>query len=68
MNTKKYVIVDLGASNGRVLLGSYDGKKMYIETLIRFENSPVLAAGVSRWDILYLFEGIKKGINLAIKK
>jgi rhamnulokinase len=66
MKARSYIIADLGASNGRVLLGAFDGKKAYVEPVHRFANFPVRAGGVSYWDCLYLFENIKKGINCCL--
>jgi RNA polymerase sigma-70 factor (ECF subfamily) len=42
---KEYVAVDLGASNGRAILGRFDGRKLFLEELNRFENktSPEIA-------------------------
>ncbi len=68
MKTKKYIIADLGASNGRMFLGSFEGKKIKLDSILRFENFPINAAGVSCWDILYLFENIKNGINAALSR
>ena len=64
--SKKYIIADLGASNGRILLGSFEGQKIKLESLWRFENYPVLVSGISYWDFLYLYENIKRGLNLAM--
>lgn len=66
--SKKYIITDFGASNGRVSLGSYYGNKFEIETLHRFENSQVQLNGRYFWDILKLFSELKKGISAAFNK
>jgi len=66
--SKKYIITDFGASNGRVGIGTYYGNKFEIETLHRFENSQVLLNGRYFWDILKLFSELKKGISAAFNK
>ena len=42
METKKVLAVDLGASSGRVMLGTFDGDKITVEELHRFSNDPVI--------------------------
>ena len=42
MEIKKVLAVDLGASSGRVMLGSFDGEKISVEELHRFSNDPVI--------------------------
>jgi len=66
--SKKYIITDFGASNGRVCIGTYYGNKFEIETLHRFENSQVLLNGRYFWDILKLFSELKNGISAAFNK
>jgi rhamnulokinase len=55
--------VDLGASSGRVMGGSFDGKKLEISELHRFENEPVQLPQSLHWDILSLYRDIKTGIR-----
>ena len=38
---KKVWAFDIGASNGRLMLNSFDGNKMYMEEMYRFANHPV---------------------------
>lgn len=64
----KYLIFDVGASNGRVILMEFDGSKFVMEEIYRFNNRPVYAAGTLYWDILRLFSEIKTGIQLAVRK
>lgn len=59
---KKLLAFDFGASSGRAILASYDGKKIDLEEMHRFSNDPVSACGTLRWDILRLFFEIKNGI------
>ena len=48
--------VDLGAQSGRVAVGEFDGERLTVEDVHRFENRPIEDAGVLRWDTGRLFE------------
>jgi len=65
---KKYLALDFGASNGRIAVGKYDGNKLQLDILHRFDNSPIKVAGTTYWDILYLFSNALKGIKIAVNK
>ena len=56
-----YLAFDLGASNGRAILGQFDGEKVVMKELHRFENNYVEMNGVFYWDLPYLYDNIKKG-------
>lgn len=62
MSEKKVLAVDLGASSGRVMLGTFDGQRITIEELHRFSNDPVFLNGTMYWDFLRLFHEIKQGM------
>jgi rhamnulokinase len=68
MNAKKYIAVDLGASSGRVILGSVDNDKIILDEIYRFENGPIEQDGALRWDFAKLFGEISTGIAKAIKQ
>ncbi len=55
--------VDLGASGGRVVVGRFDGDKLSIEEMHRFENIPVQVFDTIYWDILRIFNDIKIGLR-----
>jgi len=65
---KKYIIVDFGASNGRVSIGHFYGNEFELETIYRFGNKQVFAAGRYYWDILKLFDELKTGLMFAYRK
>ena len=58
---------DLGASNGRAILGRFDGKKVEMQELHRFENNYIEMNGVYYWDLPYLYNQLKLGL-LAFKQ
>lgn len=55
--------VDIGASNGRVILGSYDGGEIETEVLHRFKNGAEMKNGHLCWDVERLFSEIKIGMK-----
>ncbi|MHA0856754.1 rhamnulokinase [Paenibacillus sp. CMAA1364] len=67
-NISKVLAIDLGASSGRVILGTYDGNKIITEEIHRFANTPIQVGGRLHWNVLQLFHEVKQGIKLAIQK
>lgn len=65
MAEKTYLAVDLGASGGRVLSGTFDGERLRLAELHRFENHAVEAAGGLYWDVLELWSQVRDGLRLA---
>jgi rhamnulokinase/L-fuculokinase len=55
--------IDLGASSGRGIVGSFDGEKFALAENHRFTNDPTMAAGQFTWDILRIFHEIKQSIR-----
>lgn len=66
--SKKVLACDLGASSGRAILGSFDGKKLDLEVLHKFNNGGTYLNDDFHWDTLKQFNEIKKGIKKAVKK
>lgn len=60
----KYIAVDLGASNGRVIVGDLSG----IEVMNRFVTRNEQMLGEVYWDIPYIFSEIKRGMREAFAK
>ena len=60
--TANYLAIDIGASSGRAVLGRFDGAKLTLEEVHRFENGPVRIGDGLYWDALRLFEQIKAGL------
>ena len=61
-NIKNMIAFDLGASNGRAILGQFDGEKITLKELHRFENNYIELNGVYYWDLPYLFSQLKQGL------
>lgn len=66
MKTIKMLGIDLGASSGRGIIGSFDGKKLTLEENHRFVNEPQNIAGRFSWDIVRIFCEIKNSIRKSI--
>jgi rhamnulokinase len=65
MANRHFIIADIGASNGRITRGTFDGKTLGLEMVHRFENIPVAAGKHLYWDYLNIYREIKKGIAAA---
>ncbi len=63
MSKLKMLAIDLGASSGRGIVGSFDGEKISLEVNHRFPSEPVTVAGTFTWDILRIFHEIKNSIR-----
>lgn len=61
----RHVAVDLGASSGRVALGTVQGGRLSVEILHRFPNGGVPVRGGLYWDVLGLWREILHGLRLA---
>ena len=66
MNTKKFLAIDLGASSGRGIVGTFDGAKITLRENHRFLNEPVMAGGRFYWDILRILHEIKQSIRQTV--
>ena len=64
---RNMIAFDLGASNGRAILGQFDGERITMRELHRFENNYIEMNGVLYWDTPYLYAQLKKGL-LAFKQ
>ena len=64
---KNLLAFDLGASNGRAILGQLENGKLTMRELHRFENNFIEMNGVYYWDLPYLFNQLKLGL-LAFKQ
>ncbi len=63
--TRQVLTFDFGASSGRAMLGKFDGNKIELTEVHRFDNNPVMLGGTFYWDALALFHEIKQGITKA---
>ncbi|MFC6323680.1 rhamnulokinase [Companilactobacillus baiquanensis] len=65
--SKAYVAVDIGASSGRLMLGTLDGGKLQLKEMHRFKNGFTKENGHDRWNIESIMNEIFVGLE-KIKK
>ena len=59
---KSYLAIDMGASSGRLVVGRFDGKKIELEEMYRYENGPVEMNGSLFWDLPGLWKSVQNGL------
>lgn len=62
---RTYAAVDLGASNGRVMVGRAGPDTLELTEVHRFPNRPVRVPEGLRWDVLALYRGVLDGLAAA---
>ncbi len=63
-----YVPIDLGASSGRHLAVQFDGQRLELEEVYRFENNPIAIDGQKQWDLPKLWKHVQDGLRTAREK
>jgi rhamnulokinase len=64
-SNKKYLAFDLGASNGRCVMGSFDGQALSLQVIHRFENGYIRVGDHLYWNMLGLWANIKASLAKA---
>ncbi len=60
-----FAAIDLGAESGRVVRGRFDGERVSLDVVHRFENRPVRLPDGLRWNLLALFSDALEGLRRA---
>lgn len=60
-----YLAIDMGASSGRHVVGCFDGKRLTLEEVYRFDNAGVEVLGHLYWDLLGLWTHVRNGMRAA---
>src|SRR5262245_10964766 len=68
MPKQTFLAVDLGASSGRVVAGHFDGSRLALEEVHRFDNGPVSVGRHMHWDLLRLWKELQHGLRAAHAK
>lgn len=63
----KFVAIDLGAESGRGMLGAFDSERITLSESFRFPNVPVRVRDSLHWDVLRLYDDIKRGLALVAR-
>lgn len=58
-----YLAVDIGASSGRHILGSYENGKLTLKEIYRFSNGPQKRGSDLIWNVEELYKNIVAGIK-----
>ncbi|TCO47893.1 rhamnulokinase [Kribbella antiqua] len=62
---KRVAAVDLGASSGRVMLGTVGADTLELAEIHRFWNGPVRLGNTLHWDVLHLYRSMLDGLAQA---
>jgi rhamnulokinase len=60
-----FAAADLGASSGRVILGTLADGRFHLEEVTRFVNGPTAVGSSIHWDAAALFDHIRTGMRAA---
>ncbi|MCG9778090.1 rhamnulokinase [Photobacterium damselae] len=60
------IAIDLGASSGRVMVGTLENSKVSLKEYHRFLNKQVIRDGQSCWDLYAILEEIERGISKVV--
>lgn len=66
-SSQVFLAIDLGASGGRVVAGLFDGSRLDLEEVYRFDNGGVQAAGGMYWPLMSLWQHVQRGLKAAGK-
>jgi rhamnulokinase len=66
--TPRYLAVDLGAESGRVIAGTFEGDRVTLEELHRFDNVPIREETGLHWRLPLIQEGILAGLRQAAQR
>ncbi len=68
MSDKHYIACDLGAESGRVILGTVSDGKVNLDEVHRFPNGAIRIQNSLRWNLLAIFNELKKGLQKVADK
>ncbi len=62
-HTMNLLAFDLGSSNGRGILGHFDGTSISMKEVHRFPNSYIEMGGMVYWDVLHIYANMKQAFQ-----
>jgi rhamnulokinase len=60
--------VDLGATNGRVIVGAWGRDRLALTEVHRFKNQFRPLGGHDYWDLPYLWQEVRTGLSMARRR
>jgi rhamnulokinase len=63
--TAQFLAFDLGAESGRAMLGTLNNSVLGVREIHRFPNEPVRQNGSLQWDILHLWNEMRRAFELS---
>ena len=60
-----YIAIDLGAESGRVIVGVFEGERLRLEEVHRFQHEPVWLPTGLHWNITGIWREIVAGLRRA---
>jgi rhamnulokinase len=67
-SAENFCALDLGAESGRVMLGRFNGDRLKLSEIHRFESRPVRLPDGLHTDVLRIFTELKAGLAMAARK
>jgi rhamnulokinase len=61
--TSQFLAFDLGAESGRAMLGTLNSGVLAVREIHRFSNEPVRQNGSLQWDILHLWQEMRRALE-----
>ncbi len=68
MSKENFLAFDIGASSGRAILGTLEGKNLNLTEVHRFKNEMTCIHGSYFWNIYNLFDELKTGLKKCISE
>ena len=68
MHNPSYIAVDLGATSGRVMLGSIEGDIVLLDEVHRFPTRSLQLPDGLHWDVAQLYSEIIAGVSAAVAR
>jgi rhamnulokinase len=65
MKTRQHIAIDLGASNGRIMIGTRRQNAIHLREAARFSNDNELSDGVLCWNYAALMDNLSDGLKAA---
>ena len=65
---QKFLAFDLGASNGRAVVGVLENDRLELDFIHRFPNRTVSILGTLYWDVLSLFDEMQRAMRMVSQK